>query len=77
MSPPVVSRPLLPYPQVTYSPLTPTQDLALAVVDRGVRMPAYEAVPVAPPEVIEVPAPAPVLVPAPPVPVYPRKQDRN
>ena len=74
----MVSRPLLPFPTVTYPTVTPTPDLALVVVDRGVRMPVYEATPVSPPVVVETPPRvAPVPVPAPPVPVYPRKQDRH
>ena len=74
----MVSRPLLPFPTVTYPIVTPAPDLALVVVDRGVRMPTYEAVPVSQPVVVEtLPRVAPVPVPAPPVPVYPRKQDRH
>ena len=61
---------------MTYPTVTPTPDLALVVVDRGVRMPVYEATPVSPPVVVEAPRPV-APVPAPPVPVYPRKQDRH
>ena len=63
---------------MTYPTVTPTPELVLAVIDNGVRMPAYEAAPVSPPvpEVVET-LPVPVTPPPPPIPVYPRKQDRN
>jgi hypothetical protein len=70
-TPPFISPLPIPYPVAT-----PLPDLPLDLVDRGVRMPAYEAPPIAPP-VEEALAPSPPVWVAPPVPVYVRKQDRN
>jgi len=81
VTPPPVAPPLIPpfvspLPSVPYPVVTPMPDLALDLVDRGVRMPPYEAAPI-PAPVEEVLAPARPAWVAPPVPVYVRKQDRN
>ena len=82
VTPPPVAPPgsppfLSPLPTVPYPVVTPMPDLALDLVDRGVRMPPYEAAPISPPVEEVIAAPAPVTRVAPPVPVYVRKQDRN
>ena len=79
--------PLQPLPTLGYPGVTPTPDLPLDVVDRGVRMPPYEvaqappASPLAQPPVTQppvvAPQPAPARPAAPVVPTYAPKQDRN
>ncbi|WP_426027560.1 filamentous hemagglutinin N-terminal domain-containing protein [Brevundimonas sp. TWP2-3-4b2] len=77
VTPPGVPPFVSPLPTVPYPVVTPVPDLALDLVDRGVRMPPYEAPTAAPPVEEAIAAPAPATRVAPPVPVYVRKQDRN
>lgn len=82
VTPPPVTPPgtppfFSPLPTVPYPVVTPVPDVALDLVDRGVRMPPYEAPRAAPPVEEMIAAPPPTARVAPPVPVYVPKQDRN